>query len=93
MVVPDEATATNLAKSLSDGIKHAHILLVGDSKGVHKPWGDICRFVQRSKSNFEVIEPLNIAQRMEDVVLILFTSGTTSMRKVSLPFFSATADI
>lgn len=83
VVVPDKATSENLAKSTPESIKQAQVLLVCNGLGDHakNKWQDFCTFVAASESSPQVFESLKIERKMDDVVLVMFTSGTTSMRE------------
>lgn len=81
IVVPDEATAERLARSTPAGIRQAKVRLVCNGGPLGEIWEDFCAFAEDSRHRTEAIESLEIERKMDDVVLVIFTSGTTSLRK------------
>ena len=81
VLVPDRVISQSIIRSAPTEIERAKILLVYDGDCVTERWKDICSFVKNTSGSNSAIDSLQVKRNMEDVVLILFTSGTTSLPK------------
>ncbi|KAF4632901.1 hypothetical protein G7Y89_g5223 [Cudoniella acicularis] len=91
VIVPDRAVAQSTMKAAASEIEQAKILLAYDGEWAAEGWQDICAFVTNYSASSEAssdassssaeTDSLIVNREMEDVVLILFTSGTTSLPK------------
>jgi acyl-coenzyme A synthetase/AMP-(fatty) acid ligase len=81
VMVPDRVISQSIIQSAPTEIERAKILLVYDGVCVTERWKDICSFVKNTSGSNSAIDSLQVKRNTEDVVLILFTSGTTSLPK------------
>lgn len=79
VVVLDEITAEHLTRSVPDKLERARVLLVcGKGQPLEGKWQDLSEFVEGAEKGFELGK---IERKMDDVALVVFTSGTTSLSK------------
>jgi acyl-CoA synthetase (AMP-forming)/AMP-acid ligase II len=81
VMVPDRLISQSIIQSAPTEIERAKVLLVYDGDCVTERWQDICSFVKNTSGGNSAIDSLQAKRNMEDVILILFTSGTTSLPK------------
>jgi len=79
-VVQDDATAAKLDDCLQDLQFLAKLVLDPSDKGVHPSWQSLETFMQESGGSTRLQE-LSIERTVDDVILVLMTSGTTSLPK------------
>lgn len=80
IVVLDDSTAENLDQSVPSELAYCQLLLICNKARPNEKWQDLLDFVKSADKSFE-LESLKIERKMDDVALVVFTSGTTSLSK------------
>lgn len=82
IMVPNADVAERVENAVPKGVKDVLVkLVVHAGKDGFGHWQDFGTFLDGGSGSDEVVRNLNIERKIDDLILILFTSGTTSLPK------------